>query len=118
MLTLLIRLLWLAMCLLMAIAWIVQLPLGPFGLMLPYATMLLSLRVFHSSPKTFRYIHHSFIASTIIISLIFVIRFLFYSGDQGGIAAFFLVYGVAMGYLLFIALFGLLLKLNFQMRPS
>ena len=86
--------------------------------MLPYATMLLSLRVFHASPKTFRYIHHSFVASTIIISLIFVIKFLFYSGDQGGISAFLLLYGVGFGYLIFITFFALLLKLNLQMRQS
>lgn len=118
MLIVLIRSLWLAMSLLMAVAWIVQLPLSHFGLLLPYATMLLSLRVFNASPKPFRYLHHSFVISAIVISLFFVIKFSFYGGDQGGIAAFLLIYGVGFGYLIFIALFALLLTLHIRMRRS
>jgi len=102
----------------MATVWIVQLPLGIVSLLLPFTTMVLSFRVFHSSPKSFRHIHHGFVGTSFLLSLFFVIRFLFYSGEQGAISAFLLLYAVGFGYLAFIALFSLLLTLHIRMRSS
>jgi hypothetical protein len=113
-----VRLTWLLSCLLLLATWVVQLPLNTLGYALPFSTMLLSFRVFNPSPRPFRLFHHAFVSSLFLLTLTAVLYYLLYAPAHGTLSILLLLFGVSVGYLVFISFFVIFLKLYSYTQSS
>jgi len=104
--------LWLFLALSLAIIWSVKIRLGINGILLPYLILSLSPYVFNRTPTLFRRIHHCLVFPTLFISLGLSYYFIFHGGEQGGVGAYLVTYGVIAGYYIFICLFLLALAIR------
>ena len=105
--------LWLFLVIILAIVWSVKIRFGINGILLPYLILSLSPYVFNRTPTIFRRIHHWLVFPTLFISLGLSYYFIFHGGEQGGVGAYLVTYGVMAGYYIFISLFLLALTIRY-----
>lgn len=105
--------LWLFLVIILAIVWSVKIRFGVNGILLPYLILSLSPYVFNRTPIVYRRIHHWLVFLSLFISLGLSYYFIFHGGEQGGVGAYLVTYGVIAGYYIFISLFLLALIMRY-----
>lgn len=100
---LVLKVAWLLSVIVFAGMWLTQNHVVELWLLLPSVMLGLSFVVFHTAPPLIRWIHHSLVALALLVGICGYIWLVYFPpGEQSAIGAFFLVFLIGLGYVLFV----------------